>query len=122
MAGMPDLPELVPVKPKTVRNAHSLLSATLESAVEHEHIMRNVARGAPLPKDNIEDEKEIFTRDEWDRFYNAMQDEYKDFTAFLLVVGSRINEATPIEVRDFNPHGRSVGINRALKKAEKAKC
>lgn len=120
-AGLVDLPDLVPVKPKTVRNAHSLLSAVLESAVEAEHINRNVAKGAPLPKDDIEDEKEIFTHAEWDRFYTAMQDDYKDFTAFLLVVGCRINEATPVLVRDFDPQGRVIRIVRALKKARNGK-
>ena len=120
-AGLVDLPDLVPVKPKTVRNAHSLLSATLESAVEAEHIARNVARGAPLPKDDIEDEKEIFSHAEWERFHTAMQAEYKDFTAFLLVVGCRINEATPVQVRDFDPANRVIRIVRAMKKARQGK-
>lgn len=66
--GLTDLPDLVPVKPKTVRNAHSLLSAVLESAVEAEHIVRNTALDAPLPKDDITEERQIFTCDEWDRF------------------------------------------------------
>lgn len=69
-AGLVDLRQNV--KPKTVRNAHSPLAATLESAVEHEHITRNMARGAPLSKDSIADEKELFTRAEWERIYNAM--------------------------------------------------
>lgn len=69
-AGLVDLRQNV--KPKTVRNAHSPLAATLESVVEH--ITRNMTRGAPLPKDNIEDEKELSTGAEWDRFYNAMQE------------------------------------------------
>ena len=120
-SGLVDLPDLVPVKPKTVRNAHSLLSATLESAVEAEHIARNVARGAPLPKDDIEDEKEIFSHAEWERFHTAMQAEYKDFTAFLLVVGCRINEATPVQVRDFDPANRVIRIVRAMKKARQGK-
>lgn len=120
-AGLVDLPDLVPVKPKTVRNAHSLLSATLESAVEAEHIARNVARGAPLPKDDIEDEKEIFSHDEWERFHSSMQAEYKDFTAFLLVVGCRINEATAVQVRDFDPANRVIRIVRAMKKARQGK-
>lgn len=120
-AGLVDLPDLVPVKPKTVRNAHSLLSATLESAVEAEHIARNVARGAPLPKDDIEDEKEIFSHAEWDRFHTAMQDDYKDFTAFLLAVGCRINEATAVQVRDFDPANRVIRIVRAMKKARNGK-
>lgn len=38
----------------TLRNAHFLLSAVLDSAVEAQHIDRNLDEGAPLPKDDIE--------------------------------------------------------------------
>lgn len=116
-AGIRDLPELVPVKPKTVRNAHSLLSSVLEGAVTSEHIARNVARGVPLPKDDVENEKEIFTRDEWSRFYEVMEDHYKAFTAYLLVTGCRIGEATAVRVRDLDTKAGVLYVVRAWKKA-----
>lgn len=110
------LPELKTIKPKTVRNAHGLLSATLQSAVEAEHIGRNVAKGVPLPEDDEEEEKEIFTRREWDSFYDAMQDYYKPVVAFMLVTGTRIGEATAVQVRDLNLETNTVSVIRAWKK------
>ena len=110
------LPPLRTLKPKSVRNAHGLLSSVLQSAVEAGHIGKNVAKGVPLPEDDHEDEKEIFTRPEWDRFYAAMQDHYKPLVAFMLVTGCRIGEATAVQVRDVNFETKTVAILRAWKK------
>lgn len=110
------LPKLEPVKPKTVRNAHSLLSSVLATAVQNEHISKNVAYGVPLPKDGIEDEKEIFSREEWDRFYAQMTPHYQDFTAVLLVAGTRISELAALRARDVNLKQRTIVIAQSWKK------
>lgn len=115
------LPKLVMMRPKTIRNAHGLLSSVLETAVEAEHIPRNVAKGAPLPKDDQEEEQEIFDHDEWARFYEQMQDDYKAFTAALIVSGARIGEATAFQVRDLNLKMKSISVVRAWKKGRGAR-
>lgn len=120
-AGVTPLPPLEKVSAKTVQNAHGLLSSVLETAARDEHIPRNVAKGAPLPKDGTREEKEIFSRDEWDRFYAAMQDHYKPLTAYLLVTGCRIGEATAVRVRDINPAALTVSVLRAWKKGASGK-
>lgn len=111
------LPALVKVSPKTVRNAHSLLSSVLAFAHQEGIIDRNPAHGVPVPRDAVEEEREIFTREEWARFYAAMQPELQPLTAFLLVTGCRIGEATAVQVRDLNVTAGSVSILRAWKKA-----
>jgi integrase len=105
------------VSPKTVRNAHGLLSSVLQSAVDDNEIPKNVAKGVPVPEDLVREEKAIFDREEWDRFYVAMADYYKPFIAFLLVTGCRIGEATAVRVGDLNFKANSVSIVRAWKKA-----
>lgn len=115
-AGLP-LSPLEPVSPKTVRNAHALLSSVLDSAVlEGGHLPSNPAKGVPVPRDGIREEKQIFTREEWDRFYAAMQPEYRALTAFLLVSGARIGEATAARVADLRVRAGTVAIVRAWKK------
>lgn len=114
-----DLPPSVKVSPKTIRNAHSLLSSVLDTAHQAEMIDRNPAKGVDVPRDDIREEKEIFTREEWGRFYDAMDDHYKPLTAFLLATGARMGEATAVRARDINPAASSVSIVRAWKKAEK---
>lgn len=110
------LPPLRTIKPKTVRNAHGLLSSVFQSAIDAEHLDRNPAKGVPLPKDDAEEEREIFTRDEWDAFYDAMQDHYKPFITYMLVTGCRIGEATAVQVRDLNVSTNTVAVVRAWKK------
>lgn len=58
-------------KPKTVRNAHTLLSAVLQSAVVSEHVEKNVAHRVPLPKDDAEEEMDIFSPKERDAFLHG---------------------------------------------------
>ncbi|MBB5748592.1 site-specific integrase [Micrococcus sp. TA1] len=112
-----DLPPLEYVSAKTIDNYHSLLSSTLDSAVRKHLIPFNPAKGVPLPKDDVREEMEIFTREEWDRFYRAMPDHYKPFTAFLLATGARMGEATAVRVRDIDFQRGTVSILRAWKKA-----
>lgn len=111
------VPPLVKVSPKTVRNAHALLSSVLDTAHQAEMIDRNPAKGVDVPKDNVREEKDIFTRTEWDRFYYHMDDHYKPLTAFLLTTGARIGEATAVRVRDLKVSTSAVHIVRAWKKA-----
>src|SRR5690625_1913027 len=110
------LPPVETVKPKTVRNAHTLLSAVLQSAVESEHVEKNVAHRVPLPKDDAEEEMDIFSPEEWDAFYTAMHDHFKAFIIFLLVTGLRMGEATGTRVRDLNPQALTVSVVKAWKK------
>lgn len=105
--------------PKSVRNAHGLLSSMLSTLEETGHVKKNLAKGLDLPKDPPKESREIFTRDEWRRFYEAMQDDYKLFSAFLLLTGARIGEATAVRVKDFDFTAQSVRIAQAWKKAEK---
>ena len=108
-----------PFAPKSIRNAHGLLSSVLGSAVEAGHAPSNVARGVRLPSDVREREMEIFTEAEWEVFIEAMDPHYRPLTRFLLVTGARIGEATAVHVRDLDPVRRTVRIRRAWKKGER---
>lgn len=81
--------------------------------MDAEHIPRNPAKGVPLPQDEQEDEKDIFSRDEWDRFCAAMQDRYKPFITYMLVTACRIGAATAVQVRDLNFRTNTVSVVRA---------
>jgi len=73
------------------------------SAVKYEHIPRNVAYGVPLPKETIEDEKEDFSRDEWNLFYAQMHDYYKDLTSIMLAAETRVSKLVVAQVQDVIP-------------------
>lgn len=104
--------------PKSIANAHGLLSSVLASAVEAGHIPSNVARGVSLPSDTADREMEVFTEDEWRRFIDAMAPHYRPLTVFLVATGSRIGEATAVQVRDLDLERSTVRFRRAWKKGE----
>lgn len=108
-----------PYSPKSIRNAHALLSSVLASAVNAEVITRNVARGVRLPSDATGHEMEVLTPDEWERLIGAMDEHYRPLTRFLLSVGCRIGEATAVQVRDLDAARSTVRIRRAWKKGER---
>lgn len=109
------------VTPKSIANAHGFLSSVLGKAVEAELIPRNVARGVTLPDDDEEPEKEIFTEEEWQAFYDAIDKHYRPLTLFLIATGVRIGEATAVQVRDIDLSGArpTVKIQRAWKKGKR---
>lgn len=118
-AGEPKPPK-VTYSPKSIKNAHGLLSTTLTAAIEHHKgIVANVARGVGLPSDDAEQEMEIFTEAEWLAFIEAMEPHYRPLTVFLLTVGCRIGEATAVQVRDVDLARGTVRFRRAWKKGER---
>jgi len=119
-AGLP-LPPVETVSPKTVKNAHSLLSSVLAYAVQDGKVPANHAHGADLPAESIEEEKAIFTRTEWSRFYEAMTEHYQPFILTMLATGARWGELTALQVQDVDLHSGTVHIRRAFKKAEKGR-
>lgn len=108
-----------PYSPKSIRNAHGLLSSVLASAVQYEHLTRNVARGVGLPDDAAEHDMEVLTEDEWVRLVEAMDPHYRPLAWFLLNVGCRIGEATAVQVRDVDLKRGTVRFRRAWKKGER---
>ena len=111
-------PPLATVSPKTVRNAHALLSAVLGLAVQEGILPANPARGADLPDDDVEEERGIFSRTEWARFYAAMSESYQPLLIVLLVTGARWGEATALQVRDLDVAASVIHVRRAWKKGK----
>lgn len=111
-------PPLATVSPKTVRNAHALLSAVLGLAVQEGILPANPARGADLPDDDVEEERGIFSRAEWARFYAAISESYQPLLIVLLVTGARWGEATALQVRDLDVAASVIHVRRAWKKGK----
>ena len=111
-------PPLATVSPTTVRNAHALLSAVLGLAVQEGILPANPARGADLPDDDVEEERGIFSRAEWARFYAAISESYQPLLIVLLVTGARWGEATALQVRDLDVAASVIHVRRAWKKGK----
>lgn len=122
-AGGEPLPEKRLVRPKTIKNAHGLLSSTLQAAVDADPqlITRNPAKGVRLPSDQADTEKEILTHAEWELLRAAIPAYWLPLTTFLIVTGVRIGEASAVQMRDLDLDSPTptVRIRRAWKKGER---
>lgn len=107
--------------PKTIKNAHSVLSAVLETAVHEKHITHNPARGTRLPRAGEEDVEDIRFLDyaEFDRLYDATPAAYQALALLLFGTGLRWSEATALQVRDLDPARGTLRVVRAWKKQKK---
>lgn len=106
------------IAPKSIRNAHSLLSSVMETAVAKKHAERNPAYRTRLPRAGEEDVEEIrfLTEDEFGQLYEAMVDHYKPFVLTLFGTGLRYSEATALQVRDLNLRAGTLRVVRAWKR------
>lgn len=112
-------PEPVTYSAKSIRNAHSLLSAVLTSAMEDGHIGANVARGVRLPNDKASAGRVYLLPDEFTAIYTHVADRYKPLVATLYGTGLRWGEATALEVRDIDLPDEDAGtitVRQAWKK------
>jgi integrase len=114
-----------PLKPKSIRNVHGVLSAILQEAVEAEPPLRetNPCRRSKLPKalDGEGDEEMVFlTPEEFDAIIDVMKPDAVPLATLLVGTGLRYSEATALQVRDLELMGKRprLTIWRAWKKQE----
>lgn len=90
--------------PKTIRNAHSVLSATLNAAILDEHIAANPARGTRLPRSGEEDVEDInfLTHPEFDLLYDEIPEEAQALVVWMFGMGTRWSETTAQQVKDID--------------------
>jgi integrase len=98
--------------PKSIRNAHSVLSATLNAAALEEYINANPARGTRLPRAGEEDVEDInfLTHPEFDRLYAEIPEEAAALVVWMFGMGTRWSETTAQQVKDIDLNaGQFVG-------------
>ncbi len=105
--------------PKTIKNVHGLISASMNTAEMLGYITRNPCRGVQLPSvEKAEDEMMFLTHAEFGLIMESMGERYRDFTNFLVMTGARFGEATALTVADIDLLGKpaTARINKAWKR------
>ncbi|WP_420180816.1 tyrosine-type recombinase/integrase [Paenarthrobacter sp. TA1.8] len=105
--------------PKTIKNVHGLISASMNTAEMLGYITRNPCRGVQLPSvEKAEDEMMFLTHAEFSLIMENMGERYRDFTNFLVMTGTRFGEATALTVADIDLLGKpaTARINKAWKR------
>jgi integrase len=110
------------VKPKTIKNAHSVLSAVLKRAVQDGYLTSNPAQGTRLPRTGAEtvEENRYLTYAEFDRLIKATPEYWRPFVTLLFGTGLRFSEATALQVQDINPEFGTLRVMRAWKREKGA--
>jgi integrase len=90
------------LSPKTIRNVHGLISASMETAMRLGYRPDNPCRGVTLPTtEHAEDKEQFLTWDEWQLIYRHLNPLYQPLGLFLVMSGARFGEATAVKVGDF---------------------
>lgn len=102
---------------KSIKHRHSLLSASLKSAVRADLIGRNVAEGVELPRDDLEETAEMvfLSKSEIPRLLHSTPEHYRPLVAALVGTGMRVGEATALQVGDVDLDTRTASVRRAWK-------
>lgn len=90
--------------PKTIRNAHSILSATLNTAVLDGHINANPCKGTRLPRTGEEDVEDIrfLTTAEFEILHAAIPEYYRPLSLWMFGTGMRFGEYTAQQRHDLD--------------------
>ena len=91
-----------PYAPKSISNAHGLLSSVLASAVEAELIVRNVAYKVPLPSDAETAEMVILSEADFIALLDATPERWRPLVGTLFLTGLRWGEATALTPDDLD--------------------
>lgn len=103
---------------KSIKNAHSVLSAVLQREVDAGRLGRNVAHGVHMPTDRRQSVEKVFlTADQFTRLLAEIPDRYKLLVMTLYGTGMRWGEATALTPVKFNFEARpaTVRVDQAWK-------
>jgi integrase len=102
--------------PKTIRNAHSILSGALSAAVRDGLIPANPAKGVRTPRRDAEaGEHTYLTHGDVAVLLRLIPDHWRPFVVFLVGTGVRFSEATALTVEALDLETGSARIHQAWK-------
>lgn len=107
---------------KTIANAHGLLSAVLEEAVEQGLLPKNPSKGMRLPRgahDKVE--PTFLTRAEFEQLHAATKAAYRPLVLTLAGTGLRWGEATALPVANVDLNACTLRVTQAWKTGTKGR-
>ena len=107
------------LSPKTIRNLHGLLSASLDWAAQRGLRTDNPCKGVSLPRvESVGDEMCLLTHEEFQLLHDAMSSRYQLLLRTLVGTGLRWGEITALEVEDVQTTSGvvAVRVNKAWKR------
>jgi integrase len=105
-------------QPKTVRNIHCSLSSIFNYAVSNGYITTNLCKFTKLPR-QMERQMVTFTKSEFQKFIDCVNEPYKVFVYTLFLTGARFSEVTALTMNDIDFDAGVITINKSWGDGEK---
>jgi integrase len=84
---------------QTVRNAWTLLSGILETAVEYGYLWTNPARGVKFPEKELKEAPVLFTTEDFTKLLEQLDEPYRTMARLIALTGLRIGELLAVRWR-----------------------
>jgi integrase len=84
---------------QTVRNAWTLLSGILETAVEYGYLSTNPARGVKFPEKELKEAPALFTAEDFTKLLEQLDEPYRTMARLIALTGLRIGELLAVRWR-----------------------
>jgi integrase len=84
---------------QTVRNAWTLLSGILETAVEYGYLSMNPARGVKFPEKELKEAPVLFTAEDFVKLLEQLDEPYRTMARLIALTGLRIGELLAVRWR-----------------------
>jgi integrase len=84
---------------QTVRNAWTLLSGILETAVEYGYLSMNPARGVKFPEKELKEAPVLFTAEDFTKLLEQLDEPYRTMARLIALTGLRIGELLAVRWR-----------------------
>jgi integrase len=84
---------------QSVRNAWTLLSGILETAVEYGYLSTNPARGVKFPEKELKEAPALFTAEDFTKLLEQLDEPYRTMARLIALTGLRIGELLAVRWR-----------------------
>lgn len=110
----------LPLKAKSRKNIHSILSAALKGAISNKHISENVALGIRAAREENTHDPVFLTEAQMMIIYSALPHQWRLFIEVLENTGLRYGEATALRWKDidFNNERGVIRVTRAWRRGD----
>jgi integrase len=99
---------------QTVRNAWTLLSGILETAVEYGYLSMNPARGVKFPQQGAREAPAIIAGDEFAKLLNELEEPYKTMVKLIAATGLRIGELLGLRWRSLDLEVGTLAVRESV--------
>ena len=99
---------------QTVRNAWTLLSGILETAVEYGYLTVNPARGVKFPQQAVREGPAIIAGDAFARLLNEVDEPYRTMVELIAATGLRVGELLAVRWRALDLEVGTLAVRESV--------